>query len=760
MAPYMLPCMPHGEMFLFRMGAVISTVHGYPNVAQNLGVIPVVAVGAHDTYGEPPPSLGVAETGPSTLPAHLRMLTTPGAFYGPPPAPNFVLPENPEAFFREYLPAASDVLFQSKKIDNALSVGRLLGGETLVYLLGLGKIANGYNEYRELIDTSMMSEIVMLGSYLEEAESTPYFGMVRKRIAHHIAAGTSDINLYLYVADSLPEFFANRRFVERFGRDLTARISEKFHRDVDAFIDQIFKLDAIGLVDAIGIDRIIEARATRVEVLTNIAKLAQYVGEIASLPDDKKNALLKCVASSERAVDFVLKYEVVSRHGFEGSVDLLPLLISKDVESARMLFGRLGVEDEAVVERWARLFNRRILYDHDDELMEIRFILAMSDLSSIHAMASHADSDDDLPIVVNQIKTHRLIENLSDQYDVPLERDLVAEYAASLSSDEISIAIKNTLGALGENEAFRAVITRFKQLKLWLGTTAVHRMRRTMPNYEIRAPLAIFQINDRYRLHLELGNYESYTGMQFAIYEQGDDPWRVAYYKKGHLAAVGFVETDDGIAITRLQGGKDLGSKMERFRKFSGGLSPIAWLTYSVGRILLNRAVGTGKTLRVLNGKQALYLYPHKRGHDPEGIDGMSDALAYIKDKPDKSDRSESARARRKEHRRVMDSIGLYNSTAKRLGFKKGPKDGDSQISPWYVFDTSQPSMFGGKFLRWLDGRGDVGIFQRSVKAFETAFSSPLFGSLKEYDPEWVIRGNARLLPESENPFPGYFKIK
>ena len=219
--PHMFSCMPFGEMYFFGGSAVQSGLmtHGLYPVVQNVGTTPVTPVGNGDIYLGGKTASKVHQAIPVVLPAHLRMLAMPEGSNDLPLALDFIVPDDPEIFFRTFLPNASDKQFQKDHLDKALNVGRLLGSETLVYLLGLGKKMEGYEQLKGLIDTRIMSDLYLLGKRLERIESTPYMELVRRHIGEHVAAGTADINVFLNIADNLPHLLADIKFVETFGYD-------------------------------------------------------------------------------------------------------------------------------------------------------------------------------------------------------------------------------------------------------------------------------------------------------------------------------------------------------------------------------------------------------------------------------------------------------------------------------------------------------------------------------------------------------------
>ncbi len=305
--------------------------------------------------------------------------------------------------------------------------------------------------------------------------------------------------------------------------------------------------------------------------------------------------------------------------------------------------------------------------------------------------------------------------------------------------NDIVVASREFFGTMEIGTTTEAALFRSRLVRKWFGFDIPSHNLVYMPS-----AIGFMEFGDGAQVRLEFGKYEGAAGLQFTLHSTNKEGMKVP------LATIGFHETDNEITINRYQGHKNRSSEMREFRRYSGGVAPLPWLANAVGRLLLGKALRSGKALKWISGEYVRMAYPHS-GINSEDINSyfmtLQDARDYL------SGEGKYMRVPADDFESTMGTIKKYNDTATALGFVRTMDDKDP--SPWFVFDTSKPDIFGAGIAK---GKGiNPKKFERSIKDFDEALgtvSIPVMAQGKDFNPYWIFNNAPADLWSSENnPF-------
>jgi hypothetical protein len=389
----------------------------------------------------------------------------------------------------------------------------------------------------------------------------------------------------------------------------------------------------------------------------------------------------------------------------------------------------------------------------------------------------------------NYLENYKLVKRSLTELQMNVSEEELSILVTDHTAQNVNITTKNLLGAVDKKAAVSAMVHRVRFLKEWFGITRANPLQLAH-----NVPLARFEVAENIHMDLEYGDYEAACGLQFSLYMTGANGRQI------RLGTIGYQITEGSIQIVRYQGGRIPEEEMARvtgeFKTFSGGIDPMSWLAYSVGKTLLGMAENSGKELRWIKGESVAFSVPHFEGSPPKGIHSMEDVRRFwneghpeIEKLAEEYDRLQErvpklkeAIAQRKEeikgvdfgpyeyderllelkrelkstevgidrlkplvemYRRGQHTAKLYNITAENLGLR--PAKGKN--NPWYRW-TKEPEAFG----RNIESRAkDVEAFQRSVTAFNASLEKPQVTATK--NGKWSLSMHPASWPDGQNPF-------
>lgn len=199
-----------------------------------------------------------------------------------------------------------------------------------------------------------------------------------------------------------------------------------------------------------------------------------------------------------------------------------------------------------------------------------------------------------------------------------LTHEELAQVTDPTSAGSMKVVMKNSLGAVSKEMALESTVMQRRYQQAWLGGTLTRwgppMQHHMMSSFE--TTITSVPVTDKFRVDLELGQFECGTGLQFSLYYVDDT--RTAH----RMALEGFICLERDVRQVVTQGGKSSGMNgcyeqaQREFLAFSGGLTPLAWLSLATGRHLLALARRNQGNYYRISGSSVAMGYPHGIGPD------------------------------------------------------------------------------------------------------------------------------------------------
>lgn len=408
----------------------------------------------------------------------------------------------------------------------------------------------------------------------------------------------------------------------------------------------------------------------------------RYRDEINALSRDDRTAMVVHHLVEYPFLNLMDQHGMVQKFGFQQFIQIWLALERRDKTALRDHLATAGYETSSL----DTIAYSLLRYSNSDGLTR-HYKLSLLAYSHTEAGAvtpqighffSHLDA-------IDALSAYKAFKDLAVQYGIQAEPEVLAFLARRGNMDLMHMAAVTTRGAVDSVMAFRALLHRYNQFQK-MGLSGY-------PHWEVRIP------NTPYTFLLSKGTHESSCGLDLKLSANGK-----------LLGNIGFLETEDGIYVTNIQGGKlDDADIVAQFEQFSGGVHPLQWLALVGGELLRQRAKAANKSLLWIAGHRVRAAHPHGPTENPAFSPLPDDPLSLGRPKP--------------------RTVALYDHMAEDLGFD--PADTEKDVA-WH---------------RWTSGPQDFGAVIR-VNADHKTLDASVAAAHK------ALRGDASIAPLLAAPLP------